>query len=99
MLAGNAGAPRTAPTFTASEFQDTSNTFLSEAIRLDSEEFDGTEGGQAEGNFERLLGEMVNIRGMLQGMEGEARRQAAGDLMLRMQRELGISDGETSDEE
>ena len=64
-------------------------------MRLES----STGNDESEDAFEKLLQEMMNMRSMLQNLSGEDRRKAAGDMMLRMQEQLGLSDGESSEED
>lgn len=52
---------------------------------------------QEEG-FENLMVEMMNMRSRLQGMPDDQRRRAAGDFMLHIQNQLGLSD-ESSDDD
>ena len=78
-----------------SSFDAIGQNFLAEAMRLES----STGNDESEDAFEKLLQEMMNMRSMLQNLSGEDRRKAAGDMMLRMQEQLGLSDGESSEED
>lgn len=47
---------------------------------------------QGPHNFDRLIGEVLSMRERLQNMPDDQRRRAAGDLMLHIHEQLGLSD-------
>ena len=67
--------------------------------RLLAESLSSTaEDADIDDDFGNLMKQMMSMRGRLQAMPDDERRKAAGDFMLQIQDQLGLSD-ETSDDE